>query len=134
MNGAHTRPRFVVALCGAAAIMIVYEVVQLASTPIAYYRETWIGVRMAGWPAIVASGFHIALCAIVGHGLWRLKAWSRIAAMAYLAFVLVSFLLVGVKAYRGGRVVAVMMWQMFVLPFVTFCFMYLYGGKRSFRG
>ena len=128
------RPRFVLALCVAAAVMASYEAVHLIVTPLAYYRETWIGVRLAGWRAVSVCMVHIALCGIVGSGLWRLKPWSRWAAMAYLGFVLVSFLLGGVKAYRGERVVAVMAWQMLVLPFVTFCFMYLQSGKRYFRG
>jgi hypothetical protein len=67
-------------------------------------------------------------------GLWRLRSWARVVAMAYLAYVIVSFLFFGVAATDGRKATAMMLWQISVVPFATFCFMFLYNGARYFAG
>ena len=78
--------------------------------------------------AIVEPGAYIATAV----GLWRLRPWARVVTMAYLAFVIASFLFFGVAATDGRRATAVMLWQVSVVPFATFCFMFLYDGGRYF--
>jgi hypothetical protein len=78
--------------------------------------------------AIAEPGAYLATAV----GLWRLRPWARVVTMGYLAFVIVDFLFFGVAATDGRRATAVMLWQISVVPFATFCFMFLYDGARYF--
>ena len=126
------RPRFVVLLAVAAAILAVAELV-FAISPAGPVERVWAGRTVYGPAARGASLVNALVCSIGAWGLWRLKSWSRNLAMGYLAFVLVSFLLWGVQAGAEHRLAYTMGWQMFVLPFVVFCLMYLYNGEKYFE-
>jgi hypothetical protein len=72
-----------------------------------------------------------ALC-VGAWGLWNLRAWARVAAMGYLALVILSFLFLGVGGGRD-RAAWTMLWQITIVPFATFCYMFLHGGRRYFK-
>jgi len=74
----------------------------------------------------VAESF--ALCA-GAWGLWKLRPWARIAAMVYLAGVILCFLFLGVGTGRD-RAAWSLLWQVTIVPFATFCYMFLYNGRR----
>lgn len=102
-----------------------------------------VGVSSSGWGAALL-GFHVpgdlgralrvveacALC-VGAWGLWYLRAWARVAAMGYLATVIVSFLFLGVGS-DSDRATWTMLWQVTIIPFATFCYMFLHGGRRYF--
>ncbi len=106
------RPRFVTFMVVAALGAAAFNISRLAAD------------RLAGPEA--------ALYLVASWGLWSLKPWARMLAMAYLGYLLVSFLLWGVRGLGGHELFTVMAWQILVLPVLTFCFMYLYNGRRYF--
>ncbi len=125
------RPRFVVVLAVAAGLAGLFQFV-VAFAPQGAGELAWIGPLLDNsgarmWPAVYGL-----LCWVGAWGLWRLRRWGRNLAMAYLVFVLASFLLWGIRAGSDHELAYVMGWQMFVLPFVVFCLMYLYNGERYF--
>jgi hypothetical protein len=127
------RPRFVRVLTVTA---LVAAGASLANLPTAFGAtpdlRRLLGIdiptSLAWILAIAEPGAYIATAV----GLWRLRPWARVVTMAYLAFVIVSFLFFGVAATDGRRATAVMLWQVSVVPFATFCFMFLYDGARYF--
>lgn len=124
------RPPFVVALVLGAVVVAVYEATVFLSDGAA--RNVWPGVFVQGAAGQAAALLHTSVCAAGAWGLWQLRAWGRWLAMAYLGSLITSFLLWGL---RGGDedVAAIMAWQMFVLPLLTFGFMYLQRGARYFH-
>jgi hypothetical protein len=126
------RPRFVVFLSVAALAVAVAELA-FAIAPGGPAERAWAGRAVYGLAARGVAGVNALVCLLGAWGLWRLKSWSRSLAMAYLAFVLISFLLWGVNASAENKLAYTMGWQMFVLPFVVFCLMYLYNGEKYFE-
>jgi len=127
------KPYFVVALCVVAVAVSAYDLFRLLTVPVDGFESMWLGFVLHGQPARLAAVAHVAVCLVGAWGLWRLRSWARIAAMGYLAYVLASFILWGVRGMHGDGVMVVMAWQMSVLPFATFCFMYLQRGAEHFR-
>jgi hypothetical protein len=127
------RPRFVVALVAGALTLAAFELWRAAVSHPAGYERFLLGIRMDGAAARVAAAANAALCAIAAFGLWRMRAWARWLAMGYLGFLIGSFLLWGVRGSTGTDLTTVMLWQMFVLPFLTFALMYLQRGGRYFK-
>jgi hypothetical protein len=125
------RPRFVVFLSVAALIVAVAELVFAVSAD-GMAERAWAGRALHGPAARGAALVNALVCSLGAWGLWRLKSWSRNLAMVYLAFVLISFLLWGVQADAEHELAYTMGWQMFVLPVVVFCLMYLYNGEKYF--
>lgn len=125
------RPRFVVFLSVAAATVAVAELAFAISAD-GMAERAWAGRAVYGSAARAAALANALVCSFGAWGLWRLKGWGRNLAMGYLAFVLVSFLLWGAQADAEHELVYTMGWQMFVLPVVVFCLMYLYNGEKYF--
>ncbi len=127
------RPRFVRVL---TVMALVAAAASLADLPAAFGAtpdpRRLLGIDIPAplaWTlAIAEPAAYFATAA----GLWMLRPWARVVTMAYLAFVIVSFLFFGVAATDGRRATAVMLWQVSVVPFATFCFMFLYDGARYF--
>ena len=126
------RPRFVAALCLATLAVVVAEICVLVFRPAASLSTSLVGIALEGGGAALAIGAHVIVQIIVGCGLWLLRPWARLAGMVYVGFLLASFLLWGLGGGRGREPVYVLVWQLCVLPFLTFSFMYLYGGARYF--
>lgn len=126
------RPPFVVGLCVAAVAVAAIELVYLALAPSASVVASALGVRLVGRPAQVVVLAHAAVQIAVGCGLWVLRPWARLAAMGYLGYLLASFLLWGLGGGHGRDAWYMLAWQLCVLPFLTFSFMYLYRGGRYF--
>ena len=125
------RPRFVVVLAVAAGLAGLFQFA-LAFAPQGVGELAWIGPLLDNSEARTWAAAYGLLCWVGAWGLWRLRRWGRNLAMAYLVFVLASFLLWGIRAGSDNELAYVMGWQMFVLPFVVFCLMYLYNGERYF--
>jgi hypothetical protein len=127
------RPRFVVVLAVAAVLA---GLTALADFPSALgadvYRRGLLGTVIEGTAARAVTLLEPVAYLATAVGLWRLRPWARHAAMAYLALVVVAFLFVGVAAGEDKRATAVLLWQVSVVPFATFCFMFLYNGRRYF--
>ena len=96
------------------------------------YRRGFLGIAIEGRLARTITVLEPVAYLVTALGLWRLRPWARWAAMAYLALVVTTFLFVGVAAGEGKRATAVLLWQVSVVPFATFCFMFLYNGRRYF--
>lgn len=126
------KPRFVVALCLVAVAIAVAELVELFASSTEDYGHVWFGIELAGTWARVAGIADIAIYLVGAVGLWLLRPWARLGAMAYLLYLLVSFVIWGVRDAGGHGVLVVMAWQMFVLPFITFSLMYLQRGASDF--
>ena len=126
------RPPFVVGLCLAAAAMVVAELVLLVLSPVESVSTFLLGMRLEGGPAGMAILVQAAVQIMIAVGLWLLRPWARLAAMGYLGFLLASFLLWGLGSGHGREPVYVLVWQLCVLPFLTFSFMYLYRGAHYF--
>jgi hypothetical protein len=131
------RPRFVSVLTVtallAAAASLAESAVNLGATAnprhlLGFEIPTSLAMAIGWILAVAEPGAYLATAV----GLWRLRPWARVVAMAYLAWVIVSFLFFGVAATDGRRATAVMLWQISVVPFATFCFMFLYNGARYF--
>lgn len=126
------RPRFVVVLCIAAWLAAGLELAGVVTE----FRwggahAALIGLRFEGpLGRVVRVLESCALCA-GAWGLWRLRPWARIAAMGYLALVILSFLFLGVGTGRG-RAAWTLLWQVTIVPFATFCYMFLHNGRRHF--
>jgi hypothetical protein len=128
------RPRFVVALVLAAALLAAYEAWSALAAPSMAYERFWAGYRMTGAVARAAALAHLAVCAVAAWGLWHMRRWARLLAMGYLAYLVGSFLFWGLRGAGDHEdPMAVMLWQLFVLPFLTFGFMYLQRGAKHFR-
>jgi hypothetical protein len=127
------RPRFVVALAAGAVAWAAFEAWNVLSADSGAYQRFVLGVRLEGVPARVLAAVNAASCAMLAVGLWSTRAWARLFAMGYLGFVIGSFLLWGVRDSNGTNVTTVMLWQMFVLPFLIFGLMYLQRGARFFK-
>ena len=125
------KPPFVVALVIGAVAIAACEVFASAGGNSA--THVWPGLVLSGFAARAAGLAHAIICAASAWGLWRLRAWARLLTMGYLGCAIASFLFWGV---RGGEedVVVIMAWQMFVLPLLTFGFMYLQRGSLYFTG
>jgi hypothetical protein len=124
------RPGFVVGIALAAAVVAAFELA--SALAVADLERFVLGAWLAGRSARLVSLVHAATCAVTALGLWRMRPWARWLAMGVLGYLIATFLIWGV---RGGRadVGDVMLWQMLVLPFLTFGFMYLQRGGRYFR-
>ena len=123
------RPRYVVVLCAAAVAL---AAVELAVALWPGGSPPWRGLaggHLHGTAARVAAAADAFVCVVLAAGLWQLRAWARLAAMGYLGVLLASFLFFGAGDDRLSRVMG---WQVAVLPFATFCLMYLYNGARHF--
>ncbi len=132
LSDLYERPRFVVALALAAAAVGMVELAGLFARPLDSYEQVWFGYQFYGEAARVAAVPHVVLYLAGAWGLWQLRPWARIGAMAYLAYMLASFVIWGVRDHASEGVRYVMVWHIFVVPFVTFCFMYLQRGGRYF--
>jgi hypothetical protein len=126
------RPRFVVALSLTALGIGIYELTELLLVPAAEHGQVWFGFQLRGWTAAAAATLDVVVLWTGACGLWRLRAWGRLLAMVYLGYVIVSFLIWGVRGLGSEDVLMVMLWQVFVLPFVTFSLMYLHNGASYF--
>jgi hypothetical protein len=126
------RPRFVVALVAGALALAAFEISN-ALLVHADYERFLLGFRLDGTAARAAAAADAALCMVLAAGLWSARAWARWLGMGYLGFLIGSFLLWGVRGSAGTDVTTVMLWQMFVLPFLTFGLMYLQRGGRFFK-
>lgn len=129
---AHVRPRFVVVLCLVAWLVAALELAgTVVDLPLRDGPVALVGRRFGGDLArllpVVES---LALCA-GAWGLWNLRPWARVAAMAYLAAVILSFLFLGVGTGHD-RPAWSLLWQVTIVPFATFCYMFLYNGRRHF--
>lgn len=127
------RPRFVSVLTATALLAAAASLADLARAFAAtadppHLLGFEIPTPLAWILAVAEPAAYIATAV----GLWRLRPWARAVTMAYLAYVIVSFLFFGVAATDGRRATAVMLWQISVVPFATFCFMFLYNGARYF--
>ena len=127
------RPRFVIVLAAAAVLAAGATLARLPSAlgdeP---SRRLVFGHDLGGPTAAMLIVLESTAYLVTAVGLWQLRRWARVVAMAYLALVIVSFLFFGVSAGDGRRATAVMLWQLTVVPFATFCFMFLYNGARYF--
>ena len=112
------RPRFVIFLAAASVAAAVHGLSGLAIWP-----------TVGAWLALLETVAYLG----TAWGLWMLRPWARILAMVYLGYLLLSFLLWGVRGFGEPGVVTIMAWQIMVLPVLTFCFMYLYNGRRYFH-
>jgi len=126
------RPRFVVVLALAAAVIGAIELFGLFLRPLEHYEQVWFGYQFYGAAARVAAVPHVIIYFVGAWGLWRLRPWARIGAMVYLGYMLASFMIWGVRDYDSEGIGYVMVWHAFVVPFVTFCLMFLYRGERYF--
>ena len=127
------RPRFVVVLTLAAVLAAVIAIADFpAALGTEVYRRGFFGAPLEGAVARAVTLVEPAAFLVTARGLWRLRAWARTVAMAYLALVVTAFLFVGVAAAESKRATAVLLWQVSVVPFATFGFMFLYNGRRYF--
>lgn len=126
------KPRFVVTLCVVAVAVALAELREMIVSSGAAYGHVLFGMELSGTPALVVGLIDIGIYMVGAFGLWTLKPWARLAAMAYLLYLLASFVIWGVRDAGGQGVVVVMAWQMFVLPFITFSLMYLQQGASHF--
>jgi hypothetical protein len=127
------RPRFVVVLCLAGWLAAAVEIIDaIAGDPAAGSRAALLALRLGGgeFGRVVSITEACALC-VGAWGLWNLRSWARIAAMAYLAAVILSFLFLGVGS-GSDRATWTLVWQITVVPFATFCYMFLHNGRRYF--
>jgi hypothetical protein len=124
------RPRFILTLCAAAAIAVTWRLVEALAfgNPV---REPF-GMTLVGGPALAFTTCEAVALTLGSVGLWRRRLWARTATMAYLAAVIVSFLFFGVASSDQSRAVWTLAWQVSMVPFATFCFMFLYNGRRYF--
>lgn len=122
------RPRFVVVLCVAAWLIAALELVGvLVADPASRVPFGVLELRLGAAGGLLES---VALC-VGAWGLWTLRPWARVAAMAYLAAVILSFLFWGVGV-GSDRAAWTLVWQLTVVPFATFCYMFLHNGRRYF--
>jgi hypothetical protein len=133
LSDAYARPRFVVALALAATVVGIVELAGIFGRPLESYEQVWFGYQFYGKSARLAAIPHVVLYLVGAWGLWQLRSWARMGAMAYLAYMLVSFVIWGVRDHASEGVRYVMAWQIFIVPFVTFCFMYLQRGAKHFH-
>jgi len=131
-SGRYEKPRFVVALCLVAGVIAVGELVDMLLSPADDYGHVWLGMELKGTWARVTGLIDIAIYLTGAIGLWALRPWARAGAMVYLVYLLVSFVIWGVRDAGGRGVLVVMAWQMFALPFITFSLMYLQRGAAYF--
>jgi hypothetical protein len=131
-GGPRERPRFVIVLSIAAFLVGLVELGAFFFRPIESYEQVWFGYQLYAEAARWASIPHVVIYWVGAWGLWRLRPWARIGAMVYLAYLLASFLIWGVRDYGSEGVVYVMGWHAFIVPFAVFCFMYLQRGAKYF--
>ncbi len=105
------KPRFVIALSLVAATMAVVGFVEIVGQT-EDYRHVWLGMNLSGRFAVAAGLVDIAIYMVGAVGLWLLKRWARTGAMIYLLYLLVSFVIWGVRGGSGEGVVVIMAWQM----------------------
>lgn len=117
-------------LCAAAAAGIVVSFADLLAAEAPHRRL--FGVELSGEVARAAATAEIGLLALGAWGLWNLRSWARSGAMLYLAAVCVRFLFFGVEAGGRSQAVWTLLWQVSMVPFATFGFMFLYNGGRYF--
>jgi hypothetical protein len=97
------RPRFVLILCVAAWLAAAVEMLSaVAGAPSGGFRGALLGLRFEGE---------------LGRG--------------YLALLILSFLFFGVGA-GSDRATWTLVWQITIVPFATFCYMFLHNGRRYF--
>jgi hypothetical protein len=130
--GRRSRPRFVAALCLAALVAVALEFVAIVLLPFDALTVPVLDAVLTGPVAVLALMVHAAFQSTIAVGLWRLRRWARMLAMGYLGFLLASFLLWGLGGVGAREAVSVLVFQVCGLPFLTFSFMYLYGGGRYF--
>ena len=130
--GRRSRPRFVAALCLAASLAVAVELLAILLLPFDVLTVPALGAMLTGPVAVLALLVHAAFQSTIAVGLWHLRRWARMLAMGYLGFLLASFLLWGLGGVGAREAVSVLVFQVCGLPFLTFSFMYLYGGGRYF--
>lgn len=129
---ARVRPRFVVVLCVAAWLVAALEMLgALAGAPVAGAHAALLGLRFEGDFGRALCILEASALGVGAWGLWNLRPWARLAAMGYLAAVVLSFLFLGVGTGRE-RATWTLLWQITVVPFATFCYMFLHNGGRYF--
>ena len=127
------RPRFVVMLCVACWLAASAEMLDaISGAPSAAFRGALLGLRVGGeLGRVVRIVEGCALC-IGAWGLWKLRRWARGAAMAYLGAMILSFLFLGVGT-DSDRATWTLVWQITIVPFATFSYMFLHNGRRHFE-
>ena len=129
---AGVRPRFVVVLCIAVWLAAASEMVDvIAGTPSDGFHAALLGPRVGGDFGRVVRAVESCALGVGAWGLWKLRPWARVAAMAYLAAVILSFLFLGVGV-GSDRATWTLLWQITIVPFATFCYMFLHNGGRYF--
>jgi hypothetical protein len=122
----------VVALVAGALALAAFECVHVLGLRSEGSERFLLGYRLEGAAARMTAVVNAAVCVVLAGGLWTTRVWARLAAMAYLGFMIGSFLVWGVRG-SSRDLATIMLWQMFVLPFLTFALMYLQRGGRFFK-
>lgn len=119
-------------LCVAAWLVAALEMLgAVARGPVVEAHAALLGLRFDGDFGRVLRVLESCALSIGAWGLWKLRPWARLAAMGYLAAVILSFLFLGVGAGHD-RATRTLLWQITVVPFATFCYMFLHNGARYF--
>ena len=126
------RPRFVLILCVAAWLAAAVEMLSaIAGAPSGGFRGALLGLRFGGELGRVIRVVEACALCVGAWGLWNLRPWARVVAMGYLALLILSFLFFGVGA-GSDRATWTLVWQITIVPFATFCYMFLHNGRRYF--
>jgi hypothetical protein len=129
---AGVRPRFILVLCLAGVLAAVVELLDvIVGDPAARSHAALLGLRFGGNAGRLVRAIEACALGIGAWGLWHLRPWARVGAMSYLAAVILSFLFLGVGT-GSDRAAWTLVWQISVVPFATFCYMFLYNGRRYF--
>jgi ABC-type Na+ efflux pump permease subunit len=129
---AAVRPRFVVVLCIAAWLVALAELLgAVAGVPVDGVPAALLGLRFGGSLGRLLRVLEACALCLGAWGLWNLRSWARTAAMVYLAAVILSFLFLGAGSGRD-RAAWTLVWQITIVPFATFCYMFLHNGRRHF--
>ncbi len=127
------RPRYIVALVGAALVAAAWQSLAAVGFGASGAQRFLFGVRLTGVAARVYPAVDAALCAVGAWGLWRQRRWARHGAMAYLGLRVVSFLFWGLDGTGVRDALELVLWQLLVLPFLVFSLMYLSRDGARFR-
>jgi hypothetical protein len=129
---AGVRPRFVVVLCLAGVLAAALEMLDVvAGDPAARSHAALLGLRFSGDAGRLVRAVEACVLCVGAWGLWHLRPWARVGAMSYLAAVILSFLFLGVGT-GSDRAAWTLLWQVSVVPFATFGYMFLHNGGRYF--
>ena len=126
------RPRYVIALVVAALATAAYELAIEVLDPPAARERFVLGFLLVGDAARWSSLATALLCLVGAAGLWWRRPWGRQLAIAYLVYLLASFLLWGVRGGAAGDLLGLVFWQLLVLPFLVFCLMFLIRDTKGY--